>query len=218
MSIDLGGQTSASAPTVFVVDDDEDVRDSLHQLLRSAGLRPNVFSHGEALIDELKDRPVKDGPACILLDVRLRGLSGLMVQQELARRGIPHPVIFISGYGDISMTVKAMKAGAVDFLTKPFRHQDVLDAIAEAVHLDRSRRADAQPLQAFEARWLKLTPRKQQVMRRLAGGMVTDQIAVELGLSEVTVKVYRGECMKSLGVKSIAEFADNAKRLGWQMN
>ncbi|MGF6771903.1 FixJ family two-component response regulator [Paraburkholderia sp. GAS199] len=208
-------QLAASAPTVFVVDDDEDVRDSLQQLLRSAGLKANVFSHGEALIEALKDRPVKDGPACIVLDVRLKGLSGLMVQQELSRRGISHPVIFITGYGDIVMTVKAMKAGAVDFLTKPFRDQDVLDAIAEAVHRDRSRLADAQPLQAFQDRWLELTPRQRQVMHRFASGMVADQIATELGLSEITVKIYRGESMKRLGVKSIAEFVQTAKLLGW---
>ncbi|WP_144147302.1 response regulator transcription factor [Paraburkholderia sp. BCC1884] len=215
MSGKLTGLRSTEVPTVFVVDDDEDVRDSLHQLLKSAGLNANVFSHGEALIDALKDGPVREGPACIVLDVRLKGLSGLMVQQELSRHGISHPVIFITGHGDIVMTVKAMKAGAVDFLTKPLRDQDVLDAIAEAVDQDRTRLADASALQDFQKRWLELTPRQKQVMHQVANGMLVQQIADELGVSEITVKIYRGEGMKRLGVETLAEFVQKTKLLGW---
>jgi FixJ family two-component response regulator len=210
----LADAGNARIPTVFVVDDDEDVRDSLGQLLRSVGIRANVFAHGEALIEALAGSRADPGPACIVLDVRLRGLSGLMVQQELARRGITHPVIFITGHGDIVMTVKAMKAGAVDFLTKPLRDQDLLDAIAEAVEQDRLRLADACAFGDLRGRWIELTPRQKQVMQRIACGVPSGQIADELGVSEITVKIYRGESMKRLGVKTLAEFLQKARLLG----
>jgi FixJ family two-component response regulator len=210
----LPGLRKTVAPTVLVVDDDEHVRESLRQLLSSAGLNASVFSRGEALIEALQEGLIGEGPACIVLDVRLRGLSGLMVQQELSRRGIAHPVIFISGYGDIVMTVKAMKAGAVDFLTKPLRDQDLLDAVAEAVNKDRVRLADATALQDLQERWLELTPRQRQVMNRCASGVPARQIADELGVSEITVRVYRGEGMKRLGVGTLAEFRSKARLLG----
>jgi FixJ family two-component response regulator len=211
---DFPGSADGSVPIVFVVDDDEDVRESLHQLLKSAGLSACTFSRGEALIDALKDGPARKGPACIVLDVRLKGLSGLLVQQELARHGIMHPIIFITGYGDIVMTVKAMKAGAVDFLTKPLRDQDLLDAIAEAVNQDRLRLADASTVENIRERWRQLTPRQRQVMHQIADGKVVRQIADELGVSEITVRVYRGEGMKRLGVESVSDFLQLAKRLG----
>lgn len=208
------GQDACEAPTVFVVDDDEDMRDSLKQLLKSAGMKTNVFSYGEALIEALKDGPISKGPACIVLDVRLKGLSGLMVQKELSRHSVPHPVIFITGHGDIVMTVKAMKAGAVDFLTKPLRDQDLLEAIAEAVEQDRVRLASASTFQDLRDCWLGLTPRQKQVMICLARGMPIHEIAGELGVSEITVKIYRGESMKRLGAKTLAEFLQKAKLLG----
>jgi FixJ family two-component response regulator len=211
---DLSAAGNGSVPTVFVVDDDEDVRESLHMLLKSAGLNARTFSRGETLIDALQDRSATKGPACIVLDVRLKGLSGLLVQQELARHGIMHPIIFITGYGDIVMTVKAMKAGAVDFLTKPLRDQDLLDAIAEAVSQDRSRLADASTVEIIRERWRQLTPRQRQVMHQIANGKVARQIADELGVSEITVRVYRGEGMKRLGVETLSDFLQLAKRLG----
>lgn len=214
MNGNLAGQHATENPTVFIVDDDEDMRDALQQLLRSVGTKASVFSNGEALIEALKDGPLNDAPACIVLDVRLKGQSGLMVQQELARRGVSHPVIFLTGHGDIVMTVKAMKAGAVDFLTKPLRDQDLLDAIAEAISLDRLRLADASALQDLQDRWIELTPRQKQVMHRIARGMLNGQIAGELGVSEITVKIYRGEGMKRLGVKTLGEFIQKAKLLG----
>lgn len=204
---------NSETPMVFIVDDD-DVRESLRQLLRSVGMRTSVFSRGEALIEALKDGPIDGGPACIVLDVRLKGLSGLMVQQELARRRVHHPVVFITGHGDIVMTVKAMKAGAVDFLTKPLRDQDLLEAIAEAVDRDRSRLANAAVLDGLRGSWLGLTPRQREVMHRIARGMVIREIATELGVSEITVKIYRGESMKRLGAKTLAEFLQKAKLLG----
>jgi FixJ family two-component response regulator len=210
----LAGLHAAENPTVFIVDDDEDVRDALQQLLRSVGANASAFSNGEALIEALKDGPLNEAPACIVLDVRLKGLSGLMVQQELSRRGVSHPVIFLTGHGDIVMSVKAMKAGAVDFLTKPLRDQDLLDAIAEAISLDRLRLADATALQDLQDRWIELTPRQKQVMHRIARGMLNRQIASELGVSEITVKIYRGEGMKRLGVKTLGEFIQKAKLLG----
>lgn len=214
MNGNLAGQHAIENPHVFIVDDDEDVRDALQQLLRSVGTKASVFSNGEALIEALKDGSLNDAPACIVLDVRLKGQSGLMVQQELARRGVSHPVIFLTGHGDIVMTVKAMKAGAVDFLTKPLRDQDLLDAIAEAISLDRLRLADASALQDLQDRWIDLTPRQKQVMHRIASGMLNAQIASELGVSEITVKIYRGEGMKRLGVKTLGEFIQKAKLLG----
>lgn len=217
MNGNLAERASCEAPTVFVVDDDEDMRDSLGQLLRSVGMQANIYSYGEALIEALTNGPVSKGPACIVLDVRLKGLSGLMVQQELSRRSVPHPVIFITGHGDIVMTVKAMKAGAVDFLTKPLRDQDLLEAIAEAVEQDRLRLCNASALQDLRDCWLALTPRQKQVMQCLARGMPVSHIADELGVSEITVKIYRGESMKRLGARTLTEFFQKAKLLGLEV-
>jgi FixJ family two-component response regulator len=200
-------------PTVYVVDDDDDVRESLEQLLKSAGMKTIVFPRGEALIDAFESGSIR-GPACIVLDVRLRGLSGLMVQKELSQRGVAHPVIFITGHGDIVMTVKAMKAGAVNFLTKPIRDQDLFEAIAEAIELDRTRIAEATATENLKDRWLELTPRQRQVMHFVASGMPNRTIAEELGIAEITVKIYRGEGMRRLGTKTLSEFLEKAKMLG----
>lgn len=204
---------SADVPTVYVVDDDDDVRESLEKLLKSAGMRAIAFSSGEALIDTFAGSGSR-GPACILLDVRLRGLSGLMVQKELAQRGVAHPVIFITGHGDIVMSVKAMKAGAINFLTKPVRDQDLFEAIAEAVDVDRARIADATATGEFKDHWLELTPRQRQIMQLVANGVPNRTIAEELGIAEITVKTYRGEGMKRLGVKTLGDFLEKARMLG----
>jgi FixJ family two-component response regulator len=187
---------SADVPTVYVVDDDDDVRESLEQLLKSAGMRTFAFPSGEALIATL-GAGGGSGPACIVLDVRLRGLSGLMVQKELSQRGVAHPVIFLTGHGDIVMSVKAMKAGAVNFLTKPVRDQDLFEAIAEAVGLDRARIADARATDDLKDRWLELTPRQRQIMQLVATGVPNRTIAHELGIAEITVRTYRGEGMRA---------------------
>ncbi|WP_199272368.1 response regulator transcription factor [Paraburkholderia acidisoli] len=213
MNVQPAGVAHFDAPTVFVVEDDDDVRESLEQLLRSVGMQANAFSGGEALIGAFEAEPIS-GPACIVLDVRLRGASGLMVQRELARRGIAHPVIFITGHGDIVMTVKAMKAGAVNFLTKPVRDQDLLEAIAEAVDLDRTRIAEELATQDIKNRWLELTPRQRQVMHFVACGMPNREIAEELGITEITVKIYRGEGMRRLGTRTLGEFLSKARMLG----
>jgi FixJ family two-component response regulator len=207
-------QRHTDLATVFIVDDDDDVRDSLAQLLRSVGLETSVFACGEALMMTLKEGSGRYGPACIILDVRLRGLSGLLVQQELHQCGIAYPIIFLTGYGDIAMTVKAMKAGAIDFLTKPVRDQDLLEAIAEAVKRDRLRLAKASAIDDLQHRWVELTPRQKQVIHRIARGMPCREIAAELGISEITVKVYRSEGMKQLGAKTSGEFLQTAKLLG----
>jgi FixJ family two-component response regulator len=207
------GIGSADAPTVYVVDDDDDVRGSLELLLKSAGMRTIVFPSGEALIDTFEGGS-RRGPACIVLDVRLRGLSGLMVQKELSQRGVAHPVIFITGHGDIMMSVKAMKAGAVNFLTKPIRDQDLFEAIAEAVGLDRARIADAAATEDLKDKWLELTPRQRQIMQLVACGIPNRTIAEELGIAEITVRSYRGEGMRRLGAKALSEFLEKARMLG----
>ena len=208
---------SVDVPTVYIVDDDDDVRESLEQLLKSAGMKTMVFPSGEALIDTFEGASSRGngrGPACIVLDVRLRGLSGLMVQKELLQRGVAHPVIFLTGHGDIVMSVKAIKAGAINFLTKPVRDQDLFEAIAEAVDLDRTRIADATAIGNLRDRWLDLTPRQRQIMQLVAGGVPNRTIAEELGIAEITVKIYRGEGMRRLGTKTLSEFLAKARMLG----
>jgi FixJ family two-component response regulator len=195
---------------VFVVDDDPSMRRSLETLLRSVGLDVRLFSSAQEFMQA--KRP--DAPGCLVLDVRLPGMSGLAFQEELAKTGVAIPVIFISGHGDVPMTVRAMKAGAVEFLTKPFDDQVLLDAIHAAIERDRARHRDAASLAALMARYRQVTERERQVMKLVVAGRVNKQIAAELGLSLVTVKVHRGQVMRKMLAKSVAELVRMADRLG----
>jgi FixJ family two-component response regulator len=195
---------------VFVVDDDPSMRRSLETLLRSVGLDVRLFSSAQEFMQA--KRP--DAPGCLVLDVRLPGMSGLAFQEELAKTGVAIPVIFISGHGDVPMTVRAMKAGAAEFLTKPFDDQVLLDAIHAAIERDRARLRDAASLAALMARYRQLTERERQVMKFVVAGRVNKQIAAELGLSLVTVKVHRGQVMRKMLAKSVAELVRMADRLG----
>ena len=196
--------------TVFVVDDDGPLREALRGLLRSVGLRAEVFA---SAADFLKLK-LPDTAACLVLDVRLPGVSGLDFQAELAKADIRIPIIFITGHGDIPMTVRAMKAGAVEFLTKPFRDQDLLDAVQIALERDRARRAEDQALLEVRAHFESLTPREQQVIGFVTAGLMNKQIAAELGVSEITVKVHRGSVMKKMQARSLADLVRMADALG----
>jgi FixJ family two-component response regulator len=195
---------------VFVVDDDPSMRRSLESLLRSVGNDVRLFSSAQDFMQA--ERP--DAPSCLVLDVRLPGMSGLTFQQELAKAGIALPVIFITGYGDVPMTVRAMKAGAAEFLTKPFDDQLLLDAVHAAIQRDRVRRHDAASLEILKSRYDELTEREKQVMKLVAAGWANKQIAAKLGLSLVTVKVHRGQVMRKMQAKSIADVVRMADRLG----
>ncbi len=191
----------SDAGLVHIVDDDAGIRAGLSSLVRSVGYAARLYgSAGEFLESELPAIP-----CCLLLDVRLPGTNGLDLQDSLRQRGIEFPVILMTGYGDVQMSVRGMKAGALDFLTKPLRHQDVLDAIALAVARDRERRAATQKIDAIRARIRVLTPRERQVMDLVATGKMNKQIAAELRLSQITVKMHRGSLMKKMGVRSVAE-------------
>jgi FixJ family two-component response regulator len=195
---------------VFIVDDDPSIRRSLATLLRSVGHEVQLLSSAQEFMHA--QRP--DAPSCLVLDVRLPGMSGLTFQQELAKAGVALPVIFITGYGDVPMSVRAMKAGAAEFLTKPFDDQVLLDAIHAAIERDRARRHDAASLAVLNARYHELTERERQVMKLVAAGRANKQIAAELGLSLVTVKVHRGQVMRKMLAKSVAELVRMADRLG----
>jgi FixJ family two-component response regulator len=191
----------SDAGLVHIVDDDPGVRAGLSSLVRSVGYAARLYgSAGEFLESELPALP-----SCLLLDVRLPGTNGLDLQASLRQRGIEFPVILMTGYGDVQMSVRGMKAGALDFLTKPLRHQDVLDAVALAVARDRERRIATQKIDVIRARIRVLTPRERQVMDFVASGQMNKQIAAALGLSQITVKMHRGSLMKKMGVRSVAE-------------
>jgi FixJ family two-component response regulator len=197
-------------PVVYVVDDDAPLRDALKSLLRSMGLRVEVFGSGA---DFLKAK-LPDAAACLVLDVRLPGVSGLDFQSELAKAGIHIPIIFITGHGDIPMTVRAMKAGAVEFLTKPFRDQDLLDAVQVALERDRIHRKQDNSAREVRARFEALTPREQEVIGFVTAGLMNKQIAAELGVSEITVKVHRGNVMRKMAARSLADLVRMADALG----
>jgi FixJ family two-component response regulator len=195
---------------VFVVEDDAPLRESLKNLIRSVGLRVAVFASAQ----EFLDRPRPEGPSCLVLDVRLPGLSGLDLQQQMAEGDRDMPIIFITGYGDIPMTVQAMKAGAVAFLPKPFRDQELLDAIQHALARDRHARAQRARSEELRRRYGALTPREREVMARVAAGLLNKQIAAELGTSEASVKVHRQHVMTKMGAGSLAALVRMADQLG----
>jgi FixJ family two-component response regulator len=201
---------SAPLPTVFVIDDDEDMRSALGNLFRSVGHEVKLFGSAAEFLQDTSS----DTPGCLVLDVRLPGMSGLDFQNKLASTNAHIPIVFMTGHGDIPMSVRAMKAGAVDFLTKPFRDQDMLDAVTRAIEADRSRRSSQRASSGVRDSYGRLSPREREVMTLVTRGLMNKQVAHELGLSEITVKLYRGQAMRKMGAGSLADLVRMAELLG----
>ena len=195
---------------VFIIDDDESLREGLKRLFRSVGLRSEGYPSGR----EFLQSKIPDIPSCILLDVRMPGLSGLDFQVELNNADIPVPIVFMTGHGDIPMTVRAMKAGAVEFLTKPFRDQEILDAVQLSLKKDRERIENEKIAKGLKARFESLTSREREIMVLVTTGLMNKQIAGEIGVSEITVKVHRGNVMRKMNAKSLADLVRMAEALG----
>jgi FixJ family two-component response regulator len=202
--------TRAEQPIVFVVDDDESMRRALANLFQSVGLRVEVFGSAP----ELLRSKLPDVASCLVLDIRLPGLSGLDFQLELAKANIHIPIVFMTGHGDIPMSVMAMKAGAVDFLSKPFRQQEMLDAVTVAIERDRKRRKDEKIVSNARTLFETLTPRERDVLSLVAAGLMNKQIAAEIGIAEITVKIHRGRIMKKMGTRSLADLVRISEILG----
>lgn len=199
-----------SLPVVYIVDDDEGVRGALGSLLRSMDLQVRPFASTE----EFLAAPKADGPSCLVLDVRLRGESGLAFQQTLVERGTAHmPIIFMSAHGDIAMSVQAMKAGALDFLAKPFRDQDMIDAVIGALERDAKRLEKARSLHGLRRCWDSLTPREREVLQHVAAGLMNKQIASEMGIAEITAKIHRGQAMRKMQSRSVADLVRKMEAL-----
>jgi FixJ family two-component response regulator len=194
---------------VHVIDDDESLRDALDQLLPTVGLETRTYES----VRQFLDARAQDGPGCIVLDVRLPGISGLDFQSQLTKLGIHLPVVLMTGHGDVSMSVRAMKAGAVDFLPKPFRDQDMIDAVSTAIERDRQRRAADGDVASLRDRFDTLSPREREVMILVTAGKMNKEVAFELGLSEVTVEIYRGAVMRKMGTRTLADLVRMADAL-----